>query len=63
MTDGNDKDPLVAGLRSAVVHLSKAGFEVLAAVGDVVGGVRERMTGSDDDPDDGGSTREHVTID
>jgi hypothetical protein len=36
-------DPLVSGVRSAVGHLGKAGFEVLAALGALATGLSRKI--------------------
>lgn len=59
--DDNTPDPLVAGVKGALVHLGKAGFEVAAAVGSVVTGVTRKVRPHvDDDDTDGGAQRVEV---
>ena len=55
-------DPLVAGVKGAVVHLGKAGFEVAAAFGSLITGVTHRVRPQADDDDDteGGVQRVEV---
>lgn len=62
MTDEKTPDPLVAGVRSAAIHLGKAGFEVAAAFGSVVRGLTTKIRPHDDDDDDreGGAQRVEV---
>ena len=62
MTDDETTDPLVAGVRSAVLHLGKAGFEVVAAFGSIVTGVTRKIRPDDDHEDetDGGAQRVEV---
>ena len=62
MTEDKSPDPLVAGVRSAVVHLGKAGFEVAAAFGSFVTGVTRKIRpqGDQDDDSDGGAQRVEV---
>jgi hypothetical protein len=62
MTEDKSPDPLVAGARSAVVHLGKAGFEVAAAFGSLVTGVTRKIRpqGDQDDDGDGGAQRVEV---
>jgi len=61
MTDDRTPDPLVAGVKGAFVHLGKAGFEVVAAIGSVVTGVTRKVR-PHDEPDDteGGTQRVEV---
>jgi hypothetical protein len=60
--DSKTPDPLLAGVKSAVVHLGKAGFEVAAAFGSVVTGVTQKVRPhvDDDDDSDGGAQRVEV---
>ena len=60
MTQDKDPDPLVAGIKSAVVHLGKAGFEVAAALGSVVTGVTRKVRPHVDDDGEGGAQRVEV---
>lgn len=57
-----DQDPIVTGLKSAVVHLGKAGFELAAAAGAIVKGVTEKVRPPADD-DDGPPGRERIPVD
>jgi hypothetical protein len=52
VTQSSGTDPLVAGLQKAAMHFSKAAFEVVSGVGDLVTGVTRKVRpGSDgDDP-------------
>jgi len=54
-------DPLVAGVKSAVVHLGKAGFEVAAAFGSLITGVTHKVRPHADDGDDEGGAQ-HVEV-
>ena len=59
--DDTSPDPLIAGVKGAVVHLGKAGFEVVAAFGSVVTGVTRKIRPhTDDDDDEGGA--QHVEV-
>ena len=60
MTD--EQDPIVAGIKSAVVHLGKAGFEVVAAAGAIVKGVADKVR-PPTDGDDSGPGRERIPVD
>jgi hypothetical protein len=61
MTDDKTPDPLVAGAKNAIVHLGKAGFEVVAAFGSVVTGVTQKVRPrTDDDDSNGGAQRVEV---
>lgn len=62
MREDKSPDPLVAGVKSAVVHLGKAGFEVAAAFGSVVTGVTRKIRPHDDhdDGNEGGAQRVEV---
>ena len=53
MTDGRNSDPLVTGVRKALVHFSKAALEFASGVGDLVTGVTRTIRRDDpsDDPD------------
>lgn len=55
MTEEHDQDktvdPLVAGVKRAAVHLTKAGFEVFAAFGELSKGVVAKVRPPDDQPD------------
>ena len=55
-------DPLVSGVRSAVGHLGKAGFEVVAALGALATGLSRKMR-SDDADDDVEGGPERVPVD
>jgi hypothetical protein len=57
MTDDKTPDPLLAGVKGAVVHLGKAGFEVAAAFGSVITGVSRKIRPHDDDGDDEGGVQ------
>lgn len=68
MTDGHDQDPtttdpLVAGVKRAAVHLTKAGFEVVAAVGALSKGVVAKVRPPEDGDDSTGSGPQRVTVD
>jgi hypothetical protein len=54
-------DPLVASIRKAAVHLGKAGFEVIAAIGVVSKGVMAKVR--PDEPDDPESGPQRVRVD
>ena len=62
MTEGKDADPLVAGVKSAALHIGKAGFEVAAAFGSIITGVTRKIRPDDgrDDDTDGGAQRVEV---
>ncbi len=62
MTDDRTPDPLIAGVKSAVVHLGKAGFEVVAAIGSVVGGVTRKIRPPGDQDDDGRGGPQRVEV-
>ena len=61
MTD-QQQDPLVTGVKSAVVHLGKAGFEIVAALGAVASGISKKVRPSDESTD-GDRGPEHVPVD
>lgn len=46
-------DPLVSGVKSAAIHLVKAGFEIFAAFGAVASGVSRKVRPSDPDDERG----------
>lgn len=46
MTD-EQPDPLVSGVKSAAVHLGKAGFEIVAALGAVASGISRKVRPND----------------
>jgi hypothetical protein len=54
-------DPLVRGIRSAALHLGKAGFEVFAALGAVATGITQKVRPDDSKDTDRGP--EHVPVD
>lgn len=56
MTDSRNTDPLVAGVKKAFLHFSKAAIEVASGVRDIVDGVSEtvRPGNGDDEPESGG---------
>ena len=62
MTEEKFPDPLVAGLKSAVVHLGKAGFEVVAAFGSVVTGVTRKIRPHDGNDDDNAGGAQRVEV-
>ncbi len=54
-------DPLVTAVRSAVGHLGKAGFEVVAALGALATGLSRKLRSDNTDDDvDGGPERIQV---
>jgi hypothetical protein len=61
-TQDRTPDPLVAGVKGAVVHLGKAGFEVAAAFGSVITGVTRKLRPQDDHGDDGESGAQRVEV-
>ena len=62
VADNTTPDPLVAGVKGAVVHLGKAGFEVAAACGSLITGVTHKVRPQTDDDGDneGGAQRVEV---
>lgn len=60
MTDEHP-DPLVSGVKSAAVHLGKAGFEIVAALGAVASGISRKVRPND--PEDSDRGPEHVPVD
>lgn len=56
MTEERDQDPatdpLVVGVKRAAVHLTKAGFEVFAALGELSKGVVAKVRPPGDEPDE-----------
>ena len=50
MTNSRNSDPLVNGVKKAVIHFSKAVLEVASGVGDLVAGVARTIR--PDDPND-----------
>jgi hypothetical protein len=61
-TEDTSPDPLIAGVKSAVVHLGKAGFEVAAAFGSIVTGVTRKVRPHTDDGGDGEGGAQHVEV-
>lgn len=53
MTENQPTDALVRGLKKAMIHFSKAGFEVVSGVGDLVAGVVATVRNNDDASDSG----------
>lgn len=60
---GNTEDPIVEGIKSAAVHLGKAGFEVLAAAGAIASGISRKVRPSEDPPGHEPDGRERITVD
>lgn len=62
MTEDKGPDPLIAGVKSAALHLGKAGFEVAAAFGSIITGVTHKIRPDDghEDDVDGGAQRVEV---
>lgn len=61
MTDGQP-DPLLSGVRSAAIHLGKAGFEIVAALGAVASGISQKVRPNDGSHDSDHGP-EHVPVD
>lgn len=56
MTEDRTTDPLRSGLEKAAMHFSKAAFEVVSGVADLVNGITSTVrpsTGEDDSGEDG----------
>lgn len=51
MTDDRLTDPLVDGVKTAVVHFGKAAFEVAAGVGALFVGITQTVTSNADEDD------------
>lgn len=49
MRDKPDVEPMVAGLKRALVHFSKAAIEVASGLGDVAQGVARTIRPEEDD--------------
>ncbi len=62
MTD-QQPDPLVSGVKSAAIHLGKAGFEIVAALGAVVSGISQKVRPPDVTGDESDSGPERVPVD
>jgi hypothetical protein len=62
MTD-DKPDPLVSGIKSAAVHVGKAGFELLAAAGAIASAISQKVRSDDDLDGDGDGGRERVDVD
>jgi len=60
--DEQAPDPLVVGVKRAAVHLGKAGFEVVAALGALGKGVRDKVKPEDGDAAPAGGPQ-HVPVD
>lgn len=56
MTD-EQTDPLVSGVKSAALHLGKAGFEIIAALGAVASGISAKVRPGDPDENERGPER------
>lgn len=56
MTDERT-DPLVSGVKSAALHLGKAGFEIIAALGAVASGISAKVRPADPDENERGPER------
>lgn len=56
-------DPLIVGAKRAAVHLTKAGFEVFAALGALSKGVVAKVRPDTKDEDEDGSGPQRVPVD
>ncbi len=54
MTEDKIIDPLVEGVKIAVVHFGKAAFEVASGIGALFIGITQTVTSKNDDDDDPG---------
>lgn len=61
-TQDKSPDPLIAGVKSAVVHFGKAGFEVAAAFGSLITGVTHKVRPHRDEGDDDEGGAQHVEV-
>ncbi|MDK1018055.1 MAG: hypothetical protein QGD89_01440 [Actinomycetota bacterium] len=61
MTQKGSTDPLVTGIKSAIVHFSKAAIEVASGVGSLVTGITRTMR-SDDERDDVEDGRQRIEV-
>jgi len=52
MTDDKIIDPLVEGVKIAVVHFGKAAFEVASGIGALFIGITQTVTSKNDDQED-----------
>lgn len=59
MSEDPSIQPIVRATKQATIHLAKAAFELFAAGGALVSGVRQVVSGDEPEPDDG---PQHVTV-
>ena len=53
MTQDKTTDPLVDGVKTAVLHFGKAAFEVANGIGALFVGITQTVKPTSEDPDDG----------
>lgn len=61
MTESNRTEPLVDGVKVAVIHFGKAAFEVVSGIGALFVGVTKTVR-SDDEDDDGASSAQTIEV-
>jgi hypothetical protein len=61
--DDTTVDPLTAGVKRAAVHLTKAGFEIYAALGALSKGVVAKVRPNEGDDDSTGSGPQRINVD
>ena len=62
MTENQPTDPLRAGLQKAAMHFSKAAFEVVSGVADLVNGITSTVRPADGGDDSGEDRPQRIEI-